>query len=204
MADDKKGVIHGASDGGVHGLHPSADSPTFFVAPTTAEEFNNTRLPLIPIACWRVRRNPLPFDPSFLAADPSAASAGAPNDIRSELLNLISLVQAHPGCPLSVFGHADPVGTDDYNKLLSGRRAMAIYALLIFNTDSGTALKLWRDNAGKENGGANQRDMMQSFTGLPSGTQDPALIQAYLQKLCPPALKLAKTDFLARGADASG
>jgi len=204
MADDKKGVIHGASDGGVHGLHPSADSPTFFVAPTTAEEFNNTRLPLIPIACWRVDDIRFAFDSSFVAADPSAASAGAPNDIRSELLNLISLVQAHPGCPLSVFGHADPVGTDDYNKLLSGRRAMAIYALLIFNTDSGTALKLWRDNAGKENWGSNQRDMMQSFTGLPAGTQDPALIQAYLQKLCPPALKLAKTDFLARGADASG
>ena len=32
--------------------------------------------------------------------------------------------------PLSIFGHADPVGQDDYNKLLSGRRAAAIYGLL--------------------------------------------------------------------------
>jgi len=35
-------------------------------------------------------------------------------------------VKDHPACPLSVFGHADPVGSDDYNKALSGRRAMAV------------------------------------------------------------------------------
>lgn len=204
MADDKKGVIHGASDGGVHGVHPSAASPTFFVAPTTVGEFNNTRLPLIPIACWRVDDIRFAFDSSFVAAEPSADPAGTSNDIRTELQSLISLVQAHPGCPLSIFGHADPVGDDDYNKLLSGRRAMAIYALLIFNSDSGTALKLWRSIAVKENWGSNQHDMMQRFTGLPAGAQDSALMQAYLQKLSPAALKLTKTDFLARGADANG
>jgi len=31
---------------------------------------------------------------------------------------------------MSIFGHADPVGNDDYNKSLSGRRAAAIYGML--------------------------------------------------------------------------
>src|SRR5262249_43042782 len=46
-------------------------------------------------------------------------------------LDLTSLIKTHPDCPLSIFGHADPVGSDDYNKTLSGRRATAIYAMLI-------------------------------------------------------------------------
>jgi tetratricopeptide (TPR) repeat protein len=48
--------------------------------------------------------------------------------------------------PLSIFGHADPVGDDDYNKKLSGRRAAAIYALIARRPD------IWEDifkNKGK-------------------------------------------------------
>lgn len=202
--DNKEGSLHSASPGGVHGLHSSADSPKFLVAPATAAESNNARFGLIPIACWRVDDIRFAFNSSFVAADVLADPAGTPNDIRTELQNLVTLVKGNPGCPLSVFGHADPVGDDEYNKLLSGRRAMAIYALLIFNTDSGAALKIWRDIAAKENWGSSQREMMQSLTGLPAGTQDAALIQAYLPKLCPTALKLAKTDFLAQGADSNG
>jgi len=204
MAGDNQGTIHGSSDGGVQGTHAAKGTPELRVAPSTAGEFNNTRLPLIPIACWRVDDIRFAFDSSFVAAQPSSDPNATPNDIRAELQNLIGLVKAHPGCPLSVFGHADPVGSDDYNKSLSGRRAMAIYALLIFNTDSGTAVHLWQTIANQEHWGSDQRGMMQSFTGLSPGTQDAALIQAYLQKLCPAELKLAKTDFLARGADGHG
>jgi hypothetical protein len=204
MAGDNQGTIHGSSDGGVQGTHPASDSPQLVVAPSTAGEFNNTRLPLIPIACWKVDDIRFAFDSSFVTAYPSTDPADTPNDIRAELQNLISLVEAHKGCPLSVFGHADPVGTDDYNKYLSGRRAAAIYAILIFNSDSGTAANLWSSIASKENWDSRQREVMQNFTGLPAGTQDSALIQAYLKKLVPPALKLAKTDFLAQGANSAG
>jgi hypothetical protein len=31
---------------------------------------------------------------------------------------------------MSRFGHADPVGNDNYNKILSGRRAAAVYGML--------------------------------------------------------------------------
>jgi peptidoglycan hydrolase-like protein with peptidoglycan-binding domain len=44
-------------------------------------------------------------------------------------------MKEHPGAPLSIFGHADPVGDDDYNKKLSGRRATAVYGMLTRNTD---------------------------------------------------------------------
>src|SRR5262249_54417449 len=41
--------------------------------------------------------------------------------------------------PVSIFGHADPVGDDLFNKHLSGRRAQAMYGLLTRKT------KLWDD-----------------------------------------------------------
>lgn len=201
MADDPKGVIQAASEGGVSGEHAEAEPFEFLVGPTTTDQFNTARFRLIPIACWRVDDIRFAFDSSFVNADPEPDN---PNDIRSELKHLVDLVKAHPGAPLSVFGHADPVGSDDYNKLLSGRRAMTIYGLLIANGDSGTAVKLWQQVAATEHWGKDQRQVMEQATALGSGTPINALIQSYLQKLCPPELKLTKTDFLAQGADSGG
>ena len=204
MPDDQKGAIRDESDGGVSGEHDSPDPFQFLVAPTTSDQFNRAHLRLIPVACWRVDDIRFAFDSAFVDADYSTDPADTPDDIRAELQHLVALLQDHPDCPLSVFGHADPVGTDDYNKLLSGRRAMAIYALLIFNTDPGTAVKLWQYVAGQEKWGSNQQDTMRAFTGLSVGAQDSELMKAYMQKLCPPELKLSKKDFLAQGADSGG
>lgn len=201
MADDQKGVVRAASDGGVSGEHAAADPFAFLVGPTTTDQFNTARLRLIPIACWRVDDVRFAFDSSFVNADPEPDN---PNDIRAELKHLVDLIKDHPGAPLSVFGHADPVGSDDYNKLLSGRRAKVIYGLLISNTDSGTAVKLWQEVSNTEAWGVNQRQTMQTVTGLPGGTSDSTLFRTYMQKLCPPDLKLTKKDFLAQGADAGG
>jgi outer membrane protein OmpA-like peptidoglycan-associated protein len=104
---------------GFTGPHPGSDVP-LQVAPTTTDQFNTLKLQLIPIACWRLNRAVFHFDSSFVR--PEAAG---------ELGRLKSLVEANPEAPASVFGHADPSGDDDYNKVLSGRRARAIYALLI-------------------------------------------------------------------------
>jgi hypothetical protein len=105
---------------------------------------------------------------------------------------------------LSVFGHADPVGPDAYNKALSDRRAKAIYSLLISNTDPGSAVGLWQQIANDENWGTNQRQTMQTATGLPDGTPDSNLYQAYMHTLCPADLNLTQQDFLAQGADPQG
>jgi hypothetical protein len=204
MSDDPKGAASNASAGGVSGEHPSVDPLQFLVGTTTTDQFNTARFQLIPIACWRVDDIRFAFDSSFVTADSSTDSAHAPDDIRAELKHLSDLVKSHPGCPLSVFGHADPVGSDDYNKLLSGRRAMAVYALLIVHTDPDTAVSLWQNISGTEQWGADQRKEMQAFTSLPSGTPDSTLFRSYMQQLCPVDLQLGKKDFLAQGADSGG
>lgn len=203
-AKEQEGMMQASSGGGVSSEHDSSEPFEFLVGPTTSDQFNTARLRLIPVACWRVDDIRFAFDSSFVAADSSREPAYIPGDIRAELQHLVTLLKDHPGCPLSVFGHADPVGNDDYNKLLSGRRAMAIYALLIFNTDPGAAVKMWQFISGRENWGSNQRDNMRALTGLPVTTQDTELMKSYMQKLCPSDLKLTKTDFLAQGADAGG
>src|SRR5450432_3163102 len=52
-----------------------------------------------------------------------------------ELAKLAALVAANAGCPASIFAHADPVGSDDVNKTISDRRAIAIYAALTRQPD---------------------------------------------------------------------
>src|SRR5580693_9019328 len=178
MSDSDSGTLHSATGGGVSGSLAPADDLQLLVGPTTSDQFNTARLRLIPVACWRVDDIRFAFASSFVAADPPDDPNEEPSDIRAELQDLVALVKQHQGSPLSVFGHADPVGDDNYNKLLSGRRAMAIYALLIANTDISTAVKLWRNIASTENWGSKQREMMESLTGLPSTTQDAQLIQA--------------------------
>ncbi len=108
--------------------------------------------------------------------------------------------------PLSVFGHADPVGPavdpDGYNKALSGRRATAVYALLIVNSNPDAAVNLWRKISATEHWGTKQRKAMQA--NVPAGTSDGDLFKVYMQKLCPADFKLTPQDFLAQGADSKG
>ncbi len=161
-------------------------------------------------------------------------------DMKDHLPELAALRKDHkiqdPGSgadifpPLSIFGHADPVGTDDFNKVLSGRRATAFYAMLVRDTglwetlfsspvqddkwgtrSIQTMLSTVQDPisidgiAGDETEGAVRE--FQSANGLKSdGIAGPvtrkALFQAYMDALCGPDLKLDKTsDFLARNQD---
>lgn len=221
MADDKsKGAILSATDGGVAGEHAPLDPFEFLVGPTTTNQFNTAHFPLRAIGCWRTDDHRFGFNSSFPTADldfidspsggaaDSQASSGTPSDIRAELAMIADMVGKGGrffGCPLSVFGHADPVGNDDYNKALSGRRAISIYALLIARGDPGLAVKLWKQIASHEAWGKDHREMMQGLTGMSSSSSGDSLIRAYMQKLCPRELVLdPKKDFLGRGADSAG
>jgi hypothetical protein len=96
----------------------------FDVAPTDgSDKFNAIRIPLIPVACWRLDDPAFAFDSSFV--DPS---------FQGEIGKLASIVGANQGCPAALFAHCDPVGSDALNKTLGDRRAMAIYALLTRQT----------------------------------------------------------------------
>jgi hypothetical protein len=116
MSNGPDGTLRAASDGGLSGDHPAEPPFHFLVAPATADEFNTARLRLIPVACWQVDDLRFAFDSSFVDADPAPDSGNSPSDIREELSLLSTLVQDHPGAPLSVFGHADPVGCENGTK----------------------------------------------------------------------------------------
>src|SRR5215467_3713189 len=118
MPDDVPGFVSHASVGGTTGEHSTAPPSDLLVGPATGDEYNTVHLPLISIACFFIDDVRFAFDSSFVDADCSGGS-GVPEDIRQELQAVNKLVKAHPGCPLSLFGHADPVGTDVYNKSLS-------------------------------------------------------------------------------------
>jgi hypothetical protein len=117
------------------------------VAPTDgSSKFNTIRIPLIPVACWRLNDPAFAFDSSFVSpsfrtefvktagADPDVAPPGGPAP-GSPLTTLSAIVAANPGCPAALFGHCDPAGTDALNKTLGDRRAIAIYALLTRQPD---------------------------------------------------------------------
>ncbi len=128
------GTIHGITTGGLAGTHADPGAPPVLVAPATADEKNTIRPPLIPLACWKVEDLRFEFGSSIVLPE-----------TREDMPLLAALIDEHsdprpePDQPRSpeakvpratVFGHADPVGDDDFNKRLSGRRAAAIYGML--------------------------------------------------------------------------
>ncbi|HEV8549335.1 MAG TPA: peptidoglycan-binding protein [Polyangiaceae bacterium] len=110
----------GSSAGSVTGIHPGATRRALPVAATTQASLNTLRSALLPIACWKLEDLRFDFDSSFIKPE------GA-----DEFSALLELREQHEGAPLSIFGHADPTGKDDYNKTLAGRRALAVHAVLI-------------------------------------------------------------------------
>ena len=121
------------SDRGMTVDFPAA-TENYLVGPSTGAEQNLLRAGLFPIA-GRLDDPCFPFGSSFVVPE-----------ARPEFTELGTLMREHPGAPLSLFGHADPVGNEEYNKVLSGRRAKAVYAVpTLFVTRKGEALFLQRD-----------------------------------------------------------
>lgn len=144
----------------IAGAFPSTDSPALLLAPTTAgKEKNVLRMPLIPLACWRMDELWFDFDSSFIR----------PESV-TEFAELAGLRAAFPGSPLSVFGHADPTGDDAYNERLSGRRAEVVYALLI--RDTARWESLYSKPAGGDNWGMRSIQVMLKQVGHDPGPAD--------------------------------
>jgi hypothetical protein len=215
MSSPQTGASHTIVDGGIAARHAAVEQPPVRVAPATGDEHNTLRPGIIAVACWRVEDLRFEFDSSFVGPA-----------IKTELALLAKLVQEHPpaskaagqpGSPLSVFGHADPVGNDDYNKQLSGRRAAAIYALLVRDADLWE--KLFSQPLGNDDWGSRSLQVMLGTVSPTapgeSNEQQAAQLQRdaagrrnlfiqYMDALCGPELRLEKEDFLAQGDDAAG
>src|SRR5258708_6894541 len=128
MAQDS-GVLQTLTEKSVSATHPEVQEEPLLVGPATAAEFNTLRARLIPRACFKLEDSNFAFDSSFVLPLDQTFDAGP----------LKRLMDQHPGAKLSIFGHADPVGQDTYNKALSGRRAQVIFGMLI------REVVLWED-----------------------------------------------------------
>ena len=183
------GTLHKSTPEGNVATHPSRDSLPFLAAPTTDSNFNVLGLDITAVACLSLHDILFAFDSSFVNPEAAGMLADLPG-----LRDKHKTANGFP--PVSIFGHADPVGTDEYNKQLSGRRAKAIYGLLTH--DMSIWEHLWQADWQYKNVLQTMRDASMS----PPGLARAAVMRAYMNFLFPN--KLEKTDFLARGADASG
>jgi hypothetical protein len=197
--------------GGYAAGHPVSNCFPIYTAPATRTEKNTIRLPLVSTACWRLNDLRFDFDSSFVM--PAA---------HGEFVALRKIIDAHPGSPMSIFGHADPVGNLDYNKQLSGRRAEAIYALLTH--DAARWEKLYKKEWGSPqievilealaydpgNTPKRLKEAIQAFQRandlIDDGDAGPltraVLFQKYFEFLFP--RKVEKTEFLHKGMDPGG
>ncbi len=115
---------------GIIATHPQRLELPTLVAPILEEQlptkFNTLRPHLVAIGCLKLPHSGFGFDSSIVA--PTAAIAFTKFADLMQRLKAQDTQGRFPPC--SIFGHADPTGSDDYNKPLSGRRAQAVYAVL--------------------------------------------------------------------------
>lgn len=121
MAEKNEGEIVHESDHGISAQHPD-DEKVLLVEPSMAPGGtpSNMTLPIRLIACWKAEDICFDFDSSFVKPDS--------ND---EIQAFFKLWNDNDKPPISIFGHADPVGEDVYNKTLSENRAKAIYGIIV-------------------------------------------------------------------------
>lgn len=217
------GTTHSITSGGVTATHRALPLLRARVAPSvSAEPFNTIKQSVVPLACWRAHDLRFEFESSFVLPE-----------MRAEIADLKELIDRHTltnaqgeaaqRASLTVFGHADPTGNDEFNKALSGRRAQAVYAMLT------RKVELWEElhssPLGNDKWAPRALEAMQRALGLPvSGARSKpgraALFKAYMDHVCtvrdefgqpaldaggqPVVLELKATDFLADGADPGG
>ena len=141
MNDSPPLTFIAVTDGGIGASHVPVSPLRVLAGPATGNGSNVVRSAIIPLACWRLGDIRFSFDSSFVIPE-----------ARTEFQVLAQLIVEHQEKsppkpageklrppPLSIFGHADPTGNDEYNKALSGRRAAAIYAALTRRTE------IWED-----------------------------------------------------------
>jgi hypothetical protein len=210
-------------DDGIAAAHPfTIDFPHRVATAQPGDRRRNTiKDLLLVIGCCTVPDGHFDFDSSFVRPDAQAAMIKLAA-LRDALTDP-PLAGSPPGAagtppPLSIFGHADPVGTDAYNSTLSRRRASAIYGMLI--RDAAIWERLINTPSGGDVWGKSQFQTMQDFVaertgeqigrpGVVTGAERRRLILAYMDAVCvrrnpdqsesPFSLKRDE-DFLARGA----
>lgn len=119
---------------GIVATHPVDVELPVQVAPSPEDEktrtFNTIRPGLVTLGCMNLSNNGFEFDSSVISTRAESRFTKF-----AELMSKLKADDPHKGeiakfPPITIFGHADPTGDEDYNKELSGRRARAVYGLL--------------------------------------------------------------------------
>jgi peptidoglycan hydrolase-like protein with peptidoglycan-binding domain len=118
---------------GIVATHPARFELPVLVAPIPEEQkasnHNTIRPQLVAIGCFTLPSSGFAFDSSVV----SPRAEGGFTRFARLMIAMRAQDEANPKRfpPCAVFGHADPTGSDEYNKTLSGRRARAVYAVLV-------------------------------------------------------------------------
>src|SRR4030095_3634903 len=107
---DEEGTIIEATEHGIIAAHAPRRTHPFFASTATADTFNVLGLDIVPIACVNLGDLLFDFDSFFFCPEAGRAVAGLPA-LRESRKNSNGELP-----PLSIFGHADPVGDIEYNK----------------------------------------------------------------------------------------
>ena len=111
--------------------HPPKLTLPVIAAPVPEEQrasrFNAVRDELVVLGCKDLPDDHFEFDSSFLLPRSKLAFT----KLRDFLNAHLDAAKRVPPC--AVFGHADPTGAPGYNRMLSGRRATAVYGALTKN-----------------------------------------------------------------------
>ena len=117
---------------GTIATHPARVQLPVLAAPVPEEQksknFNTIRQHLIAIACFKLPNSGFAFDSSIVSPDSESGFRRFARLMQALRDSDDADPKRFPPC--SVFGHADPTGSDEYNKILSGRRALAVYGVL--------------------------------------------------------------------------
>jgi hypothetical protein len=189
------GSLIDVADGGVIGEHDPPLARPFFASPTRSEKSNALALDIVPMACLNLGDVLFEFDSSIVLPAAGAILSQLPALRRSK-------PNAKGELPLvSIFGHADPSGNDEYNKTLAGRRAKAVFGLLTHKAE------IWDELFCKPFGGddwtkkLSVSSLAQSL-GLSNTAPRRQVFAAHIAAICPEALE--PRDFLGRGVDGGG
>lgn len=159
------------SAAGIFANHPPRPAFPIIAAPTSADQpkaFNLVRQPLVPVACANLPDRHFLFDSSAPAPEPGQPLALLQQAFREFAAKLLEF----PDSPMSIFGHADPVGKDLYNKFLSERRARAVFAVLVRKEEIWEALFRNQEGSPGDNWGLRTLQRMLDHLGFEPGNFD--------------------------------
>jgi len=185
----------GPKAGSVSATHPEIVRLPLVVAASVDDALNRLGVRPRPRACWRIEGMRFDFGSSVILPE-----------AEDDLSDLAALWHRTGGPPVSVFAHADPVGDDEFNKTLAGRRARSLYALLVRDVDKWDELHNtpWPD----DDWNTRALGIMRARVGANAPSERKALFAAYMDAICHEPdgtpFRLQKTDFLGGGEDAGG